>query len=548
MKFSLLSATAFLVVSSANCNAFSFEQHVFSLSGVASDFLQSTFPSLLGNGKSLLEKVADHANVDIEDIPVAIQEQWAQMEKSTPGLAQKYKLLSDPISHKRRPDSTWDYLIKNEENFPNHALRLKSPDSLGLDTVKQFTGYLDIEDESKHLFFWFFESRNDPANDPVVLWLNGGPGCSSLTGMLFELGPAGISPKVEPVHNPYSWNSNASVIFLDQPVNVGFSYSEKQVSTTRAAGKDVYAMLNLFFEKFPEYNGNGFHIAGESYAGHYIPGIATEILSHDEPERLFNLTSVLIGNGITDPLHQAPSYQKMACGKGGHEPVLSEEDCANYNKNLPLVQRLVQACYDHEDRFRCVPAVLAADTLLAPYEKTGLNPYDIRGPCEDSDSGLCYKGLDYINKYLNRADVQAAMGVETTEFAACANGVGASFGLTGDGAKPFHYDVAALLDQGVPVLIYAGDKDFICNWVGQVMWTEALEWSGANEYQATKASLWVTDEGVLAGQTKSANGLTLLRVFEAGHMVPYDQPAVALNMLNNWLIAGNVTALSDEMK
>lgn len=531
MKFSLLSASVFLAASSSSVGALSFDQTVLSLGNAASGFLQATFPSLYA-GKSLLEKVAEASKVDLADIPYDVQEEWTELQAQ--GVAKGRKMVSESIPHRKRPDSEWDYVIKNELDFPNHALRLKSPGSLGLDSVKQYTGYLDIEDETKHLFFWFFESRNDPANDPVVLWLNGGPGCSSMTGLLFELGPASISKNITPIYNDYSWNSNASVIFLDQPVNVGFSYSEKTVDNTRAAGEDVYALLNLFFEQFPEYNGNGFHISGESYAGHYIPGIATAIQSHPTPERLFNLTSILIGNGVTDPLNQAPSYQKMACGEGGHKPVLSEEECANYNNNLPLVQRLTQACYDHQDRLRCIPAEYAGNTLLEPYVKTGLNVYDIRGPCEESTSGLCYKGLDYIDEYLNDADVQAALGVETTKFEGCSNRVGVAFGFTGDGSKPFHYDVAALLEAGVPVLIYAGDKDFICNWVGQTLWLDALVWSGQTEYLAAKTTKWEV-QGKAAGEGKSANGLTFLRVYNAGHMVPHDQPVAALEMLNTWL-------------
>jgi cathepsin A (carboxypeptidase C) len=82
-----------------------------------------------------------------------------------------------------------------------------------------------------------------------------------------ELGPASVNAKIHTVENPYSWNANASIIFLDQPVNVGYSYSGGSVSNTHAAGKDVYAFLTLFFDKFPEYAKQDFHIAGESYAG-----------------------------------------------------------------------------------------------------------------------------------------------------------------------------------------------------------------------------------------------------------------------------------------
>lgn len=513
-------------------NAFSFDQTVLSLSSAASEFLQSTFPAFTSDKKTLLDAIAEEAHVNVDELSQDLQRQWEEVEKSEFSKVKNH--FTEPIRHNRRPDSEWAHVLKSDD-FPNHALRLKSPEGLEIDTVKQYSGYLDIEDETKHLFFWFFESRNDPANDPVVLWLNGGPGCSSMTGLFFELGPSSISKKLKPVSNDFSWNSNASVIFLDEPVNVGFSYSEKRVGSSRAAGKDVYAMLNLFFEKFPEYNGNGFHIAGESYAGHYIPAIATEIQSHPMPERLFNLTSILIGNGITDPLHQAPSYKMMACGEGGHPAVVDEETCANYNNNLPLIQRLINSCYSHQDSLHCVPAIVSSYGLVQPYLKTGLNVYDIRSECEDSAGGLCYKGMDYVVDYLNDPAVQAALGAEATDFSACGNGpVGTDFGYSGDGAKPFHHDVAALLDSGIPVLIYAGDKDFICNWVGQTLWLDELIWAGQTEYLAAKTTQWDV-EGSLAGEGKSAQGLTFLRVYDAGHMVPYNQPQAALAMLNTWL-------------
>lgn len=89
-----------------------------------------------------------------------------------------------------------------------------------------------------------------------------------MTGLFMELGPASINEEIKIVHNPSSWNSNASVIFLDQPVNVGYSYSDSQVSSTAAAGKDVYAFLTMFFDTFPEYGKQDFHISGESYAGY----------------------------------------------------------------------------------------------------------------------------------------------------------------------------------------------------------------------------------------------------------------------------------------
>ena len=132
-----------------------------------------------------------------------------------------------------------------------------------------------------------------------------------MTGLFFELGPSSIDKNAKPVYNPYSWNSNASVIFLDQPVNTGYSYSGGSVTNSVAAGKDVYALLTLFFKQFPEYSSQDFFIAGESYAGHYIPVFTSEILSHKKTN--INLKSVLIGNGLTDGYTQYAHYEPMAC-------------------------------------------------------------------------------------------------------------------------------------------------------------------------------------------------------------------------------------------
>jgi cathepsin A (carboxypeptidase C) len=154
--------------------------------------------------------------------------------------------------------------------------------------------------------------------------LNGGPGCSSLTGLFAELGPCRVNPHGRGTTlNKYSWNNNASVIFLDQPLQVGFSYSEDErfPMDSDGAAEDVYTFLQLFFANNPQFAKNEFHIAGESYAGHYLPAIAKVVSEKNEAHRKepsfmpINLSSVLIGNGLTDPLVQYEYYPEMACDK-----------------------------------------------------------------------------------------------------------------------------------------------------------------------------------------------------------------------------------------
>lgn len=376
----------------------------------------------------------------------------------------------------------------------------------------------------------FFESRNDPKNDPVVLWLNGGPGCSSLTGLFFELGPSSIDENIKVVHNDYAWNANASVIFLDQPVNVGFSYASQAVSNTVAASKDVYALLTIFFHKFPEYAKQDFHIAGESYAGHYIPVFANEILSY--PNTNINLKSVLIGNGLTDPYNQYPAYRPMACGEGGYPAVLGESECQSMDNALPRCQSMIQNCYASQSAWSCVPAsIYCNNAMIGSYQRSGMNPYDVRVKCEGNS--LCYPGLDNIDKYLNKKDVIKALGAEVSDYESCNFDVNRNFLLNGDWMQPYHTLVPKLLEK-IPVLIYAGDADFICNWLGNKMWAEALDWPGQKDFNRADLTSLKGDDGAY-GKVKTAGNFTFIQIFKAGHMVPFNQPAPALDFYNRWL-------------
>lgn len=515
---------------------------------VANELTGVDFGDMASDAIGLISQMINKLQVPKEQAQL-----WADMLLEFPKQVSElnFKAMPKKLSG-FKPD--WQFVVTDDKH-PSYQLRGKStPELLGIDKVKQYSGYIDDLEEDKHFFYWFFESRGDPKKDPTILWLNGGPGCSSLTGLFFELGPASIGPSLKPIPNDFSWNNNANVIFLDQPINVGYSYSSQLVSDTVAAGKDVYLFLSLFFKQFPQYAKNDFHIAGESYAGHYIPVFATEILSHEDKN--FNLTSVLIGNGLTDPLTQYEYYQPMACGKGGAEPVLSEEECELMSSSIPRCLSLINSCYESELVWSCVPATIYCNNAqMGPYQKTGKNVYDIRKECDGSS--LCYSDLEYIDKYLNQKEVMQALGVEVDEYQGCNFDINRNFMFAGDWMKPYHRAVSDLLERELPVLIYAGDKDFICNWLGNQAWTNALPWSGAEKFadaevkdyeikgklrtDASAASAFAPKnplKGTKAGEVKNYKHFTFLRLFDGGHMVPYDQPESSLEMVDRWL-AGN---------
>lgn len=358
-----------------------------------------------------------------------------------------------------------------------------------------------------------------------------------MVGLFFELGPARIDEDLKPVHNPHAWNSNASVIFLEQPVNVGFSHSPNGVSDTTQSAKDVYALLSLFFHQFPEYAKQDFHIAGESYGGHYVPAIATEILSHEN--RNINIKSALVGNGLSDTYKQYASYKPYGCdGEGGYPGVINETECANMEKSLDRCQSLIQRCYDTESAWTCVPAhIYCNNALVMPYERTGMNPYDIRDDCVDEEH-LCYIGVFHATQFLNQPEVIEAVGSEVDHYGSCNWDVNRDFMLTGDWMKPFYRLTANVLEH-IPFLVYVGDADFICNWLGIHDWVEGLEWEHQKDFNEVELGPLSFPKGKLDeteyGRVKSSHNFTYMQIYEAGHMVPHDQPEAANDFFNRWL-------------
>ncbi|KAK7941213.1 uncharacterized protein PG986_013600 [Apiospora aurea] len=495
---------------------------------------------VLGGIEDAIHNVVD----DVLQIPTEAKGLWDELSLLVPGFMDKAQDMiaqQKPKPHKRKPDSEWDHVVKGAEiqsmwvdrdgvnqrkidgSLETYNLRAKKvdPSSLGVDKVKQYSGYLDDEANDKHLFYWFFESRNDPKNDPVVLWLNGGPGCSSMMGLFMELGP--LQRRLQ---------AQAGVQRL-LPVNTGYSYSGGSVSSTVAASKDIYALLTLFFHNFPEYAEQPFHITGESYAGHYIPVFASEILSHKN--RNINLKSIAIGNGLTDPKTQYAEYRPMACGDDGshYGPILEESECQSMDNALPRCQSLIQGCYDSQSVWNCVPsAIYCNNALIGPFQRSGYNVYDIREKCKDPEN-LCYSQSAWIAQYLNQPEVMKALGAEVTGYESCNSELNRNFLFNGDWSKPFHLLVPDLLKQ-IPVLIYAGDADYICNWLGNKAWSEALVWNGKKDFNSAKMTDLTVDDKAY-GQVKTSGNFTFMRIYEAGHMVPFNQPKGSLDFFNRWI-------------
>ncbi|KAJ6609023.1 serine carboxypeptidase [Mycena sp. CBHHK59/15] len=183
--------------------------------------------------------------------------------------------------------------------------------------VYQASGYGDLTSEES-IWFWYFDARKDPLTAPLSLWFNGGPGSSSMIGLLQELGPCRITNDSQSVTlNPYSWNNEANVLFIDQPVGVGFSHGTESVGTSEEAAADIWKFLQIFLadSRFSHLAANDLAIWTESYGGHYGPTFAAYFLSQNAAIAAgtatgvnLNLKVLGIGNGLTDPISQYPGY------------------------------------------------------------------------------------------------------------------------------------------------------------------------------------------------------------------------------------------------
>mmetsp|Transcript_19481 Transcript_19481/g.61820 ORF Transcript_19481/g.61820 Transcript_19481/m.61820 type:complete len:487 (+) Transcript_19481:103-1563(+) len=409
--------------------------------------------------------------------------------------------------------------------------------------VKQYSGYFTIPgSRSTRYFFWFFESRSNPESDPLVMWLTGGPGCSSQLALLAENGPCTVNKDgASTTNNPYSWTTKANVMWVDQPAGTGFSTGLPTMHNESQVGDNMYKFLQalLTSSELSKFAKNAFFVFGESYAGHYVPAVTHRIWQGIKNKEgvAINLQGLAIGNGLTNPSEQYKWYAQMAQDGGKAEGGSLAHGVINSSLTIGAMKAASVACVaainscnaGHANSCTGAYAICNYGEVV-PYQMTGMNPYDMRIPCEHGN--LCYD-FSHVTTYLNSKDVQQQLGV-SKRWASCNMLVNAQFQQ--DWMHNFHTLLPDMLADGLRVLIYAGDVDYICNWLGNKKWTLALEWPHKAEFNDAEDKPYTlpgTNEA--AGRLRTAAGFSFMQVYQAGHMVPMDKPQVALDMLDGFL-------------
>jgi len=400
----------------------------------------------------------------------------------------------------------------------------------GPDNVTQHIGYINVNgtfSNGAHLFYWMFESRVNPTTAPLVLWLTGGPGCSSELALFSENGPYKISNNLNMTLNPYSWNSFANLLYVDQPVGTGFSYTEDQddyVTSEDQVSNDMYTFLQKWFDRYPQYAKLPFFIMGESYAGHYVPAISARIIRGNQNGRFgkfINLKGSAIGNGWVDPKVQYGAYADFAYAN----------NLINYATYVALFP-VYEACSFLIELGLYTQAYSECGAILTTilFEAGNINVYDIRKQCNYAP--LCYD-FNNIATFMNLPSTKKALGV-TRDWQFCDGEVYSKL-TPDDWIHNLARDVPLLLAQpNYRVLAYYGKEDFICNWMGGQSWVTQLKWPGHDGFVQAPTNDWKV-AGQVAGQVKTYKGLTFLGIEKAGHLVPMDQPANSLAMLKSFL-------------
>ena len=395
---------------------------------------------------------------------------------------------------------------------------------------RQLAGYLPVsEARDAHVYVWFVDQADARPDAPVVVWLNGGPGSSSFLGLFAENGPYKIQVDGSLADNPFSWHTAAAYLMIDQPAGTGLSVVESPAAWARteqeATDQLLYA-LQIMLDEVPGLRSRDLYLFGESFAGVYIPMLATAILaSNDAGGPPVALKGIGIGDGWVDPELQQQTYGQFAYAHGlldtgqlAHVDELYGACAIAIEKNHPASRKADRICNQIEAYITSVSG--------------GANVYDIR-MIGDYD-------FTPIGTYLDREDVRAALHVDPAApaWAETSKRVGH---LLEKGEQDSVAGLYPALFERLPTLIYNGVYDMDCNFMGTDAWIAGVEWSFRDEYLAASRVPWLVG-GALAGRGRSVRTLTHLLVDGAGHLVPMDQPAVALAMLEQFLSTQAVTS------
>ncbi|XP_024637601.1 serine carboxypeptidase-like 33 isoform X2 [Medicago truncatula] len=395
-------------------------------------------------------------------------------------------------------------------------------------SISHFSGYINVNEEhGRALFYWFFEAQSQPSNKPLLLWLNGGPGCSSIGyGAVVEIGPLLVNQNGEGLKfNPYSWNQEANLLFVESPVGVGFSYTNTSSDLTiledHFVAEDAYNFLVNWLQRFPQFKSRDFFIAGESYAGHYIPQLAELVFDRNKDRNkytLINLKGFIVGNPETEDYYDNKGLLEYAWSHAvisdqQYEKAKQVCDFKQSQWSNECNQVMSEVFHDYSEidiyniyapscHSNSTSSVTVTNNVPESFSKVK-NDYRLKRMRIFGGYDPCYS--TYAEEFFNRIDVQSSFHAnnirENNNIAWKVCKVALRYGFT-DGRLPVigtRYCVEAL---GLPL---------------KSTWRS---WYHNNQ---------------VGGRIVEYEGLTYVTVRGAGHLVPLNKPTEALSLIHSFL-------------
>lgn len=408
-------------------------------------------------------------------------------------------------------------------------------------SFQQYAGYITIDEKQQRaLFYYFVEAATEAASKPLVLWLNGGPGCSSIgAGAFCEHGP--FKPSGDTLlRNEYSWNKEANMLYLESPAGVGFSYSANKSFygsiNDAIAARDNLAFLEGWYEKFTEYKNREFFITGESYAGHYVPQLAQLII---QSNMKLNLKGIAIGNPLLEFNTDFNSRAEFLWSHG----LISDSTydiftrVCNYSQIrrqyasgsltavcsqvISQVSREISRFVDTYDVTLdvCLPSVLLQSKMLSQLQ-------------DKEEIDVCVE--DETTKYLNRKDVQKALHAQligVTSWTVCSEVL--KYDMQNLEIPTIHV-LGKLAKSGIRVLVYSGDQDSVLPLTGTRTLVNGLAKEiGLNTTVPYRT--WVEGRQAAGWTQVYGDILSFATIRGASHEAPLSQPRRSLALFNAFL-------------
>ncbi|AED94786.1 serine carboxypeptidase II-like [Arabidopsis thaliana] len=449
------------------------------------------------------------------------------------------------------------------KGYPEEDLVVRLP---GQPTVgfKQYAGYVDVDVKAgRSLFYYYVEAVKQPDSKPLTLWLNGGPGCSSIGGGAFtELGPFyptgdGRGLRV----NSMSWNKASHLLFVESPAGVGWSYSNKSSDYNtgdKSTANDMLVFLLRWFEKFPKLKSRDLFLTGESYAGHYIPQLADAILSYNSHSSgfKFNIKGVAIGNPLLKLDRDSPATYEFFWSHGMISDELkltitSQCDFDDYTFASP-----------HNVSTACNEAISETENIITEY----VNNYDVL-------LDVCYPSIVQQELRLKKMATKMSMGVDVcmtyerrfyfnlpeVQKALHANRTHLPYSWSMCSGVLNYSDIDGNIDMlpilkriilnKTPIWIFSGDQDSVVPFGGSRTLVRELA-QDLNFKTTVPYGAWFHKSQVGGWAIEYGKLLTFATVRGAAHMVPYAQPSRALHLFSSFVsgrrLPNNTHSSTDE--